>query len=307
MQGLWQRPCSRASAQRRRLPPPAGHQVIIRAYIPWFLSLISFTANLARKGGPPNRGGCGSVPRPRNPHGWPPPACDMQTAQRMRPAAQGRASSSTATAAATLRPAHHLPPRRQPFEAPDASPGQHRRQQAVGSRLVARAADEAFSAVGSTADPIPTRLNTIPHERSTRQHFYREIVEAVMKATAAGETRIVARHAAHAAEVRCGAGHIGVAVRGCTALLPPARSALTSTAPVPACRCTIPELNTEFDVYRVGTCEWHAVSQMRSHAPMPAPPHRGQCSRCCCRWVQCWRWCVMWPPPWRLMASVSRW
>ena len=150
----------------------------------------------------------------------------MQTAQRMRPAAQGRASSSTATAAAaaTLRPAHRLPPRRQPFEAPDASPGQHRRQQAAGSRLVARATDEAFSAVGSTADPIPTRLNTIPHERSTRQHFYREIVAAVMKATAAGETRVVARHEAFAASNALGGGSLligGASLHRAAATCPP--------------------------------------------------------------------------------------
>ena len=131
----------------------------------------------------------------------------MQTAQMMRPACQGRASSSTGTAAgaATFVPAHRLPPCRQPYAAPAAPPGQHRRQQAAGSRLVARAADEASAVVGSTADPIPTRLNTIPHERSTRQHFYRETVAAVMKATAAGETRVAARHAALACQ-HCAGG-----------------------------------------------------------------------------------------------------
>ncbi|KAL4425639.1 hypothetical protein ABPG75_009655 [Micractinium tetrahymenae] len=57
---------------------------------------------------------------------------------------------------------------------------------------------------------VACRLNTIPHERSTRQYFYRDLVAAVLKTVAAGEKRMVAR-------------------------------------------CTIPELNTEFDVYRIGT------------------------------------------------------
>lgn len=71
----------------------------------------------------------------------------------------------------------------------------------------------ASAAEGTTSSltaPIPTRLNTIPHERSTRQYFYRDAVSGVLTALAAGETRMVAR-------------------------------------------CTIPELNTEFDVYRIGT------------------------------------------------------
>ncbi len=37
------------------------------------------------------------------------------------------------------------------------------------------------------------RLNTIPHERSTRQYFYRDTVSGVLSAVAAGETRMVAR------------------------------------------------------------------------------------------------------------------
>ena len=60
------------------------------------------------------------------------------------------------------------------------------------------------------ASPIPTRLNNIPHERSTRQHFYTEVSTAVEAALADGALRL-------------------------------------------SVRCTIPELNTEFDVYRVGT------------------------------------------------------
>lgn len=40
---------------------------------------------------------------------------------------------------------------------------------------------------------IPTRLNTIPHERSTRQWFYRDLVAGVMAAVGAGETRMVAK------------------------------------------------------------------------------------------------------------------
>lgn len=64
--------------------------------------------------------------------------------------------------------------------------------------------------MATTASPIPTRLNTIPHERTTRQHFYTDATQAVEKALAAGQTRVTVR-------------------------------------------CTIPELNTEFDVYRVGT------------------------------------------------------
>lgn len=64
--------------------------------------------------------------------------------------------------------------------------------------------------MADTPAPIPTRLNTIPHERTTRQHFYREATTAIKRAIDAGETRVLAR-------------------------------------------CTIPELNTEFDVYRVGT------------------------------------------------------
>jgi adenylate kinase len=58
--------------------------------------------------------------------------------------------------------------------------------------------------------PVPARLNTIPHSRETRRHFYAEAAAAVGRALAAGETRV-------------------------------------------AVRATFPELNTEFDVYRVGT------------------------------------------------------
>ena len=43
------------------------------------------------------------------------------------------------------------------------------------------------------------RLNTIPHERSTRQYFYRDAVSGVLTALAAGETRMVARWGAPAA------------------------------------------------------------------------------------------------------------
>lgn len=62
----------------------------------------------------------------------------------------------------------------------------------------------------SSVVPIPTQLNTIPHSREARRHFYGEVSAAVAAALAAGERRI-------------------------------------------RVRCTIPELNTEFDVYRVGT------------------------------------------------------
>jgi hypothetical protein len=40
---------------------------------------------------------------------------------------------------------------------------------------------------------IPTRLNTIPHERTTRQFFYQQTTAGILKAVAAGETRISAR------------------------------------------------------------------------------------------------------------------
>ncbi|GAB4816981.1 hypothetical protein N2152v2_004027 [Parachlorella kessleri] len=69
---------------------------------------------------------------------------------------------------------------------------------------------EAGAAAAVTVPSIPTRLNSIPHSRETRQHFYRDATQAVQNALDAGKTRLTVR-------------------------------------------CTIPELNTEFDVYRVGT------------------------------------------------------
>lgn len=40
---------------------------------------------------------------------------------------------------------------------------------------------------------LPTRLNTIPHDREVRQWFYRDLTAGVMAALAAGETRVLAR------------------------------------------------------------------------------------------------------------------
>jgi hypothetical protein len=72
-------------------------------------------------------------------------------------------------------------------------PSLHHRHQS--SLRVRAATSEESGGSGAVAAPaaIPTRLNTIPHERSTRQHFYREVVAGVQKALAAGETRVVAR------------------------------------------------------------------------------------------------------------------
>ncbi len=72
------------------------------------------------------------------------------------------------------------------------------RQRALRQLQVrAEAAEGGGSAAAGTAvtdrAPIPTRLNTIPHERTTRQHFYRETTEAIKKAIYAGETRMLAR------------------------------------------------------------------------------------------------------------------
>lgn len=82
------------------------------------------------------------------------------------------------------------------------------------SRVLASAsqgeAQPASAPLPHAGDPIPTRLNNIPHQRETRQHFYREVTAAVTAAVASGAKRL-------------------------------------------SVRCTIPELNTEFDVYRVGT------------------------------------------------------
>ncbi|PSC75462.1 adenylate kinase [Micractinium conductrix] len=76
--------------------------------------------------------------------------------------------------------------------------------------MLCDSAVEGSAANSTLTAPLPTRLNTIPHSRETRQYFYRDLKEGVMAAVAAGELRMIAR-------------------------------------------CTIPELNTEFDVYRVGT------------------------------------------------------
>lgn len=59
----------------------------------------------------------------------------------------------------------------------------------------------AGTAVADTPAPIPTRLNTIPHERTTRQHFYREATTAIKRAIDAGETRVLARWACRPAVV----------------------------------------------------------------------------------------------------------
>ena len=61
---------------------------------------------------------------------------------------------------------------------------------------------------------IPTRLNTIPHPRETRYWFYNDCVSALEKALEEGDT---------------------------------------DTGRLLSLKCTIPELNQNFDVYRVGT------------------------------------------------------
>lgn len=86
------------------------------------------------------------------------------------------------------------------------APIRHRQIRAQPARAEA-AADQAGP---SAAPELPTKLNTIPHPRETRQFFYAEVASAVQAALAAGRKRI-------------------------------------------SVRCSIPELNTEFDVYRVGT------------------------------------------------------
>lgn len=58
--------------------------------------------------------------------------------------------------------------------------------------------------------PLPIRMNTIPHSRELRRHFYDEAASAVVDALADSQQRV-------------------------------------------SVRCTIPELNPEFDVYRIGT------------------------------------------------------
>ncbi len=71
-----------------------------------------------------------------------------------------------------------------------------RSSSALGNhRLLVRAAltDDGAAAAAATASPIPTRLNTIPHERETRRHFYQEATASIMKAIDAGETRVLAR------------------------------------------------------------------------------------------------------------------
>ncbi len=73
-----------------------------------------------------------------------------------------------------------------------------------------RASDSGGSIEASSIVEIPTRLNTIPHERSTRYFFYNDICQSTQKCLDAGNTLL-------------------------------------------SVRCTIPELNQNFDVYRVGT------------------------------------------------------
>jgi len=81
-------------------------------------------------------------------------------------------------------------------------------------RLVARAqADDGGEKVqvpSALTEPIPTKLNRVPHPRELRQHFYKLSVKAVKGAVDAGESRMTLQ-------------------------------------------MTIPELNPEMDVYRIGT------------------------------------------------------
>lgn len=72
----------------------------------------------------------------------------------------------------------------------------------------------ANAAAAAAAAPqvvtLPTRINGTPHSRDLRRFFYSDASDSVLRALAAGESRITMR-------------------------------------------CTIPELNPEMDVYRVGT------------------------------------------------------
>lgn len=77
--------------------------------------------------------------------------------------------------------------------------------------MQAEAADAvAAAAAAPQVVTLPTRVNGTPHSRDLRRFFYSDASDSVLRALAAGESRITLR-------------------------------------------CTIPELNPEMDVYRVGT------------------------------------------------------
>ena len=82
-------------------------------------------------------------------------------------------------------------------------------------RPLLRVAASADAAAAPSPSPIPTRLNTSPHERSTRQHFYHDVTAAVDKAIAAGETRIIARCGGGG-----GGGHVFCELLPCASLPP---------------------------------------------------------------------------------------
>lgn len=142
----------------------------------------------------------------------------MQAAINMQAVSREAMSVAARNTAVASRRSSPAPARRTAAAAcrPFAVASCHR-QAARRLRICSSAAEAGSngSAIATTTSiSIPTRLNTIPHERSTRQWFYKDGVEGIRKAVAAGEIRVAAR-------------------------------------------CTIPELNTEFDVYRAGTLlEW---------------------------------------------------
>jgi hypothetical protein len=83
----------------------------------------------------------------------------------------------------------------------------------AASEKVPEQAPAPTSAVPSNVQ-IPKFMNSTPHPREMRRFFYKESADSVLKALAAGCTRMKVR-------------------------------------------CTVPELNPEMDVYRVGTLlEW---------------------------------------------------
>ena len=52
---------------------------------------------------------------------------------------------------------------------------------------------EAGAAAAAAIPSIPTRLNSIPHSREARQHFYQDAAQAVKNALVAGKTRLTVR------------------------------------------------------------------------------------------------------------------
>lgn len=164
------------------------------------------------------------------------------------------------TAALPARPAaacRQRPPQRsQASAAQQAAPGRCH-------ALIAASAGSgaAVSTVEAAATvKVPTNLNTIPHARETRKWFYSDLTSAVMRALEAGETRVIARCVAAGARLR-GAQHRLPALWSCAG----AGLHRHKRCPYPPCphkypvllhslcRSTFPELNTEFDVYRIGT------------------------------------------------------